>query len=76
MRGPACGSCVGRAAGYCPAGAAAVVASKTGLRGAALRSRLESTADDKGAAGYDTKFGNGRLNVYRAVTGSSAPAGQ
>jgi subtilisin family serine protease len=57
-------------------GAAAVVASVTGLRGSALRSRLQSTADDKGAAGYDTKFGNGRLNVYRAVTGTSAPAGQ
>ena len=57
-------------------GAAAVVASMTGLRGAALRARLESTADDRGAAGYDTSFGNGRLNVYRAVTGNSLPAGQ
>jgi serine protease len=57
-------------------GAAAVVASKTGLRGAALRNRLLSTADDIGTAGYDTRFGNGRLNVYRAVTGTSAPAGQ
>jgi subtilisin family serine protease len=57
-------------------GAAAAVASKTGLRGAALRSRLESTADDKGTAGYDTKFGNGRLNVYRAVTNTNPPAGQ
>jgi serine protease len=57
-------------------GAAGVVASKTGLRGAALRSRLETTADDKGAAGYDTRFGNGRLNVYRAITGTSLGAGQ
>lgn len=57
-------------------GAAAVVASKTGLRGAALRSRLQSTADDLGTAGYDTKFGNGRLNVYRAVTNTALPAGQ
>jgi len=56
-------------------GAAAVVASKTGLRGTALRNRLQSTADDKGAAGYDTQFGNGRLNVYRAVTGTSLGAG-
>jgi serine protease len=56
-------------------GAAGVVASKTGLRGAALRARLESTADDKGTAGYDTKFGNGRLNVYRAITGTSLGAG-
>ncbi|HEX5872661.1 MAG TPA: S8 family serine peptidase, partial [Longimicrobium sp.] len=56
-------------------GAAAAVASKTGLRGAALRTRLLSTADDKGTAGVDTKFGNGRLNVYRAVTGTSLGAG-
>lgn len=56
-------------------GAAAVVASKTGLRGAALRARLESTTDDIGASGYDTTFGNGRLNVYRAVTGTSLGAG-
>jgi len=56
-------------------GAAAVVASKLNLRGSALRNRLLSTADDKGAAGYDTKFGNGRLNVHRAVTGSTLGAG-
>jgi subtilisin family serine protease len=56
-------------------GAAAVVASKTGLRGAALRARLESTAFDLGVAGYDTKFGNGRLNVYRAVTGNTLAGG-
>jgi subtilisin family serine protease len=56
-------------------GAAGVVASKTGLRGAALRSRLEGSADDAGTAGYDTKFGNGRLNVYRAVTGTSLTSG-
>jgi serine protease len=57
-------------------GTAAIVASVTGLRGAALRSRLESTADDKGSAGYDTTFGNGRLNSYRAVTGGSLGGGQ
>lgn len=56
-------------------GAAAAVASKTGLRGAALRTRLLSTADDKGAAGVDTQYGNGRLNVYRAVTNTSLGAG-
>jgi subtilisin family serine protease len=57
-------------------GTAGIVASKVGLRGAALRSRLESTADDKGSSGYDTTFGNGRLNSYRAVTGNTLPAGQ
>jgi subtilisin family serine protease len=56
-------------------GAAAVVASRTGLRGAALRSRLESTADDLGTAGYDTRFGYGRVNVYRAITGTSLAGG-
>jgi serine protease len=57
-------------------GTAAAVASKTGLRGSALRTRILSTADDKGAAGTDTKFGAGRVNTYRAVTGTSLPAGQ
>lgn len=50
---------------------AAVVAWATGLRGSALRNRLQSTADDKGTAGYDTKFGNGRVNVYRAVNNTA-----
>lgn len=56
-------------------GAAGVAASKTGLRGTALRNRLQGTADDIGSAGYDTRFGNGRLNVYRAITGTSLGAG-
>jgi serine protease len=56
-------------------GAAAAVASKAGLRGSALRSRLLSTADDKGRTGTDTDFGAGRLNVHRAVTTTSAGAG-
>ena len=60
-------------------GTAAIVASKvSAARGHAsvLRARLESSADDRGASGYDTKFGNGRLNSYRAVTGGSLAAGQ
>ena len=57
-------------------GTAAIVASKVSLRGFDLRSRLYSTADDKGTAGYDTKFGYGRVNSYRAVTNSVLPAGQ
>jgi subtilisin family serine protease len=56
-------------------GTAGVVASKTGLRGTALRNRLYGTADDIGTAGVDTKFGNGRVNVYRAITGTSLGAG-
>jgi subtilisin family serine protease len=51
-------------------GTAGIVASVTGLRGAALRTRLLSTADNIGDA---NKFGAGRLNSYRAVTGGSSP---
>jgi len=57
-------------------GTAGVVASVTGLTGDALRARILGTADDLGASGNDTQFGAGRLNTYRAVTNSSAPAGQ
>jgi subtilisin family serine protease len=49
-------------------GTAAVVASVTGKRGAALRSQLLSTADNLGDA---NKFGAGRVNTYRAVTGNT-----
>lgn len=52
-------------------GTAGVVASVTGLRGAALRARLEGSADDLGSNGYDTTYGNGRLNSYRAVTNTT-----
>jgi subtilisin family serine protease len=54
-------------------GAAAVVASMTGLRGSALRNRLLSTAD---VIGSSSMFGAGRLNVFRAVTGGVLPGGQ
>jgi serine protease len=57
-------------------GTAAIVASKAGLRGSALRTRLLSTADDLGTAGTDTKYGAGRVNAYRAVTATTLPAGQ
>jgi subtilisin family serine protease len=54
-------------------GTAAIVASVTGLRGSSLRSRLLSTADAKSDA---ARYGAGRLNSYRAVTGASLPSGQ
>jgi serine protease len=56
-------------------GTAAIVASVTGLRGAALRAQILGTTDDLGPAGYDQTFGNGRLNSYRAVTGTTCTAG-
>jgi len=54
-------------------GSAGVVASVTGLRGSGLRSRLLSTADNLGDS---NKFGAGRVNTYRAVTGNTLGAGQ
>jgi subtilisin family serine protease len=54
-------------------GTAAIVASVTGLRGAALRTRILSSADAKSDA---SRFGAGRLNSSRAVTGASLPSGQ
>ena len=56
-------------------GTAAIVASVTGLTGGALRSRLEGNTDDLGTGGYDTQFGWGRLNSYRAVTGATLVEG-
>jgi serine protease len=56
-------------------GIAAIVASKTGLRGSALRTRLEGTVDDLGAPGTDTNFGKGRVNAYRAVTNTNPGGG-
>lgn len=49
-------------------GAAGVVASKAGLRGSALRTRLLNTVDNVSGL---SRYGVGRLNIYRAVTGSS-----
>jgi serine protease len=54
-------------------GAAAIVASKRGLRGSALRSQLLTTADNIGPS---SSFGAGRLNAYRAVTGNTLASGQ
>jgi len=54
-------------------GTAAIVASKLGLRGSALRSRLLGTTDAIGPSGT---FGAGRVNSYRAVTGSTLGSGQ
>jgi serine protease len=57
-------------------GTAAVVASVTGFRGSALRSRIVGTVDDIGAPGYYTVFGAGRVNTYRAVKNSTLGGGQ
>ena len=58
-------------------GTAGVVASKSpSLRGSALRDAIEGSVDDLGASGYDTKFGHGRLNSYKAVMGLTLIEGE
>jgi len=54
-------------------GTAGVVASVRGLRGSALRLQILNTVDHPAAL---KNYGVGRLNTYRAVTGTSLPAGQ
>lgn len=56
-------------------GIAGVLASKTGLRGTALRDRLIGSVDDLGVAGYDTQFGAGRVNLAKALAGGSGGGG-
>lgn len=52
------------------AGAAALLLSQDrALLPAQVRDRLQNSADDLGAAGFDNQFGHGRLNVGRAVNG-------
>jgi subtilisin family serine protease len=53
-------------------GAAAVIASKTGATGERLRELLLCNADDRGDAGYDERFGHGRLNLARALASGAA----
>lgn len=58
------------------AGVAALVASANPtLSNAKIVSLLESTADDVGAPGYDTSFGFGRVNAFRAVAAASLEPG-
>lgn len=41
----------------------------TGMTSAAeIRARIRATADDLGPAGFDNEYGDGRINVYRALT--------
>ncbi|MGC8786912.1 MAG: S8 family serine peptidase [Anaerolineae bacterium] len=48
--------------------AALLLAQDPSRNNAQLRSIIESTADDLGAAGWDVYYGYGRVNAYRAVT--------
>lgn len=54
-------------------GTAGVVSAVTGLRGSQLRARILNSVDKPSSI---SRYGVGRLNTYRAVTGNSLPAGQ
>lgn len=47
--------------------AALVMSANAALTPTGVESVLEANADDLGAAGYDTSFGFGRVNAYKAV---------
>lgn len=52
------------------AGAAALVlAENPGWTPTQVRNQLQSSADDKGASGFDNQFGHGRLNACKALGG-------
>jgi subtilisin family serine protease len=55
--------------------AALVFSANPALTGAEVRQIIRDTADDKGAAGWDQYFGDGRINAHAAVlaAGSSGP---
>jgi len=61
----------------CPhvAGLAALVwSANPGLTNDEVRTLIESTADDKGSAGWDPSFGHGRINAYNAVVAAMVTA--
>ncbi|HEX2128587.1 MAG TPA: S8 family serine peptidase [Solirubrobacterales bacterium] len=52
------------------AGVAAVIATqRPSLSVAGLRAKLQTSVDDKGAAGRDPEYGFGRVNLLKATTG-------
>jgi thermitase len=56
-------------------GVALIMAAKPGLSAAEVEALVKANADDKGTTGWDSSFGFGRVNAYRAVAaalGSSA----
>ena len=58
------------------AGVAALVASANStLSNTQIVALLKQTSDDVGVAGYDTSFGFGRINAFRAVSAANAAPG-
>jgi thermitase len=54
------------------AAAALVLSVAPSMSNTQLIALLDQTVDDLGPAGYDTSFGYGRVNAYRAVTAAAA----
>jgi subtilisin family serine protease len=50
------------------AAAALVISREPNIDEASLRRRLRKTADDVGSPGWDRQSGDGRVNIYRALT--------
>src|SRR5438034_4763118 len=58
------------------AGAAAlVISANPALSAAQVQDILKQNADDLGAKGWDTSYGSGRLNVYKAVRAALGSSG-
>lgn len=56
------------------AGLAALLFAQDNTRtNANIRNIIESTADDKGTAGWDKHYGWGRINVFNALNGTVSP---
>jgi thermitase len=54
--------------------AALVLSANPTLSGATVQDILKQTADDRGTAGWDTAYGYGRVNAYRAVLAAMNPS--
>ena len=57
------------------AGVAALIIGKNGgtMDPVRVEAALKASANDLGAPGRDPYYGQGRVNAYKAVTGSSLP---
>ena len=56
------------------AGVAALIFGKSGGTPASVRSKLDASVDDLGAAGRDPQFGFGRVNLQKALTSKVRPS--
>jgi len=61
------------AAPYAAAVAALIRSAYPGLDADSVRAYLSGTADDLSSTGYDTTYGYGRVNAFRAVKKNGTP---